>query len=224
MGDALGTTLEFRPKDSYEPLTTIVGGGPFRLKAGEWTDDTSMALALGYSLAREGGLDERDLMERFCAWAEQGEYSHNGRCFDIGMTVSGALDPLPADWRSGGREHRPQSAGNGSLMRLAPVPILYAFDPEGRAEVARRQSATTHGAAEAVEACAAYAELVAEAIQGGSKAQVLVPREGWSPEKRGPRHAHGDGRLGPAQGPGIGLRDPQPRGGTLGGGQGAGLP
>ncbi len=47
VGDALGTTLEFKTKDSYRPLTDMVGGGPFRLKAGEWTDDTSMALALG---------------------------------------------------------------------------------------------------------------------------------------------------------------------------------
>ena len=161
----------------------MVGGGPFRLKAGEWTDDTSMALALGYLASRKGGLDERDLMERFCAWAEQGEYSHNGRCFDIGMTVSGALDRFRQTGDPVAGSTDPQSAGNGSLMRLAPVPILFAFDPERRADVSRRQSATTHGAAEAVEACAAYADLVAEAIQGSSKAQVLTPREGWSPEK-----------------------------------------
>lgn len=185
VGDALGTTLEFKPKDSYEPLTDVVGGGPFRLSAGEWTDDTSMALALGHSLLERGSLDERDLMERFCAWEKDGEYSHNGRCFDIGNTVRGALLRYRRDGNPVAGSTDPQSAGNGSLMRLAAVPILYAFDANKRADAARRQSATTHGAAEALAACAAYAELVALAIQSGSKAQVFTPREGWSPENVG---------------------------------------
>jgi len=183
VGDALGTTLEFQPKDSYQPLTTLVGGGPFGLEAGEWTDDTSMALALGTSLAEKGRLDERDVMERFCAWAEKGEYSHNGRCFDIGITVRGALDRFRRSGNPVAGSTDPQSAGNGSLMRLAPVPILHAFNPEARLDVARRQSALTHGAEEAVEACAAYADLVAEAIQGWSKAQLFTPRSRWAPEK-----------------------------------------
>lgn len=183
VGDALGTTLEFKPKDSYQPLTGVVGGGPFSLKPGEWTDDTSMALALGTSLVERRGLDERDLMERFCAWADKGEYSHNGRCFDIGITVRGALGRFRATGKPMAGSTDPQSAGNGSLMRLAPVPIFYAFDPEARLDAARRQSAVTHGAQEAVEACAAYADIVAEAIQGWSKAQVFTPREGWVPDK-----------------------------------------
>lgn len=183
VGDALGTTLEFKPKDSYPPLTGIVGGGPFHLKPGEWTDDTSMALALATSLVDRGGLDERDLMERFCAWAAKGEYSHNGRCFDIGVTVNGALSRFRQSGDPVAGSTDPQSAGNGSLMRLAPVAILYAFDPERRLETARRQSAVTHGAEEAVEACAAYADLLAEGIQGWSKAQVFTPRHGWAPEK-----------------------------------------
>ena len=183
VGDALGTTLEFTARDSYEPLTTIVGGGPFRLERGEWTDDTSMALALGTSLVEKGALDECDLMERFCAWSERGEYSHNGRCFDIGMTVRGALDRFRRSGDPIAGSTDPRSAGNGSLMRLAPVAILHAFDHEGRVEAARRQSAVTHGAEEAVAACAAYADLIAEAIQGWSKAQLLTPRAGWSPAK-----------------------------------------
>ena len=127
------------------------------------------------SWCREG-LDERDLMERFCAWAEKGDYSHNGRCFDIGMTVRGALNRFRKDGNPVAGSTDPQSAGNGSLMRLAPVAILHALDPERRAEAARRQSATTHGAEEAVEACAAYAGLIAEAIQGRTRAEVLTPR------------------------------------------------
>ena len=185
VGDALGTTLEFKRKDSYEPLKEVVGGGPFRLKAGEWTDDTSMALALGYSLAEKGKLDEHDLMDRFCAWEEKGEYSHNGRCFDIGNTVSEALNRFRRSGDPIAGSTQPFSAGNGSLMRLAPVVILYAFDRKLLLECARRQSLVTHGAKEAVGACAAFANLIAEAIQGLSKSQIFTPRKGWTPQKVG---------------------------------------
>ena len=63
VGDALGTTLEFKPKDSYTPLIDMVGGGPFGLKAGEWTDDTSMMLCLAESLIEKGGVDLDDQIQ-----------------------------------------------------------------------------------------------------------------------------------------------------------------
>ena len=139
VGDALGTTLEFTAKDSSAPLTDMVGGGPFRLKPGEWTDDTSMALALAESLLANPDLDEEDLMTRFCAWAEEGTYSHTGRCFDIGMTVRSALSDFRRTGNPVAGSRDPRSAGNGSLMRLAPVPIRFALEPGKRADVARRQ-------------------------------------------------------------------------------------
>ncbi len=183
LGDALGTTLEFTAKDSYRPLTDLVGGGPFGLKAGEWTDDTSMALALAESLLACDPFDEADLMQRFRRWAEKGEYSHNGRCFDIGITVRGALARFRGSGNPVAGSTDPHSAGNGSLMRLAPVPIRFAFRPGRLEEVARRQSRTTHGAEEAVEACAAYAQLIAAAIRGAGKDEVLAPRTGNWPER-----------------------------------------
>ena len=91
VGDALGTTLEFRPRDSYPHIEDMVGGGPFRLEPGQWTDDTSMALCLADSLLADGGLDQRDLMARFVRWWQCGERSATGRCFDIGNTTRAAL-------------------------------------------------------------------------------------------------------------------------------------
>jgi ADP-ribosylglycohydrolase len=71
VGDALGTTLEFTERDMNPPLTDMIGGGPCGLKPGEWTDDTSLALCLADSLIACGGLDQRDLMERFVRlWRE----------------------------------------------------------------------------------------------------------------------------------------------------------
>ena len=88
VGDAVGTTVEFSGRDTFAPLTAMVGGGPFRLKAGEWTDDTSMALCMAGSLVECGGFDPRDEMERYWHWWREGHLSANGRCFDNpGSTV-----------------------------------------------------------------------------------------------------------------------------------------
>ena len=86
-GDALGTTLEFKPPGTFAPLTDMIGGGPFHLKPGQWTDDTSMALCLAESLIEKRGFDAKDQMDRYCSWYERGHLSSAGRCFDIGNTV-----------------------------------------------------------------------------------------------------------------------------------------
>lgn len=177
-GDALGTTLEFSARDTRPRVTDIVGGGPFRLKPGEWTDDTAMALALADSLYLCGMLKEQDIMERFVDWQENGQYSANGSCFDIGGTVAAALRRFKATGDPVAGSTDPQAAGNGSLMRLAPVAMIYWNDAAKRRDAAARQSRTTHGAPEAVDACIAYADLIAEAIAGVPKSEVLLPREG----------------------------------------------
>jgi ADP-ribosyl-[dinitrogen reductase] hydrolase len=91
VGDALCTTLEFKSPGTFRPLTDMVGGGPFNLQPGQWTDDTSMALCLGESLARCHGFDPKDQMECYCRWWQEGYLSCTGRCFDIGGTVSAPL-------------------------------------------------------------------------------------------------------------------------------------
>jgi ADP-ribosyl-[dinitrogen reductase] hydrolase len=172
-GDAVGTTLEFSRRDSYPPLTDMIGGGPFHLKAGQWTDDTAMALALGESLCDCNDLNLQDLMDRFIAWYMQGRYSCTGTCIDIGMTTQLALRRFMDTGNPEAGNRSPRTAGNGSLMRLAPVPVFYHADLAAGVEAARRQSVATHGAAEAVDACAAYAELLILAINGRSKNEVL---------------------------------------------------
>ena len=178
VGDAVGTTLEFKARDSYPPLTDMVGGGPFRLKAGEWTDDTSMALALADSLAECDEFDPADLMGRFVRWRDEGAYSCTGRCFDIGMTVSAALRRFQQTGDPIAGSTDPNTAGNGSLMRLAPVALRHWREREKLRDVAARQSQTTHGAAEAVSACVGYAEILADAIEGRPRSEVLGPRSG----------------------------------------------
>ena len=86
-GDALGTTLEFKAPGTFKPITNMIGGGPFGLKPGQWTDDTSMALCLAESLIEKRGFDPKDRMDRHCRWWQEGYLSSTGTCFDIGATV-----------------------------------------------------------------------------------------------------------------------------------------
>ncbi len=125
-GDALGTTLEFKRPGTFEPIGDMVGGGPFGLQPGQWTDDTSMALCLATSLIECGGFDAADQMQRYVRWWHEGYLASTGSCFDIGNTVSGALSRFVrhGDLYAGSTD--PHTAGNGSLMRLAPVPMYFA--------------------------------------------------------------------------------------------------
>lgn len=173
IGDAIGTTYEFEVRDSLPRLTDMVGGGPFKLKPGQWTDDTAMALALMDSLLANGMLDEEDLMTRFVDWLENGTYSCTGRCFDIGIATRGALQRWQQTGDPFAGSTNPRTAGNGSLMRLAPVAIRHWNNIEALRDVAARQSRTTHGAPEAVDACVAYAEVLANAIAGRRRGEIM---------------------------------------------------
>ncbi|WP_237113777.1 ADP-ribosylglycohydrolase family protein [Pseudoalteromonas rubra] len=124
-GDAVGTTLEFASRGSFEPIEDMVGGGPFNLKKGQWTDDTSMALCLAHSLLHKNAFDPTDQMIRYCDWYNDGYMSSNGKCFDIGMTVSDALRKYQETRNPFSGSIDKFSSGNGSIMRLAPIPIYY---------------------------------------------------------------------------------------------------
>ena len=172
-GDALGTTLEFKKRGTFEPLTDMIGGGPFHLNAGEWTDDTSMALCLAMSLLECGGFDPRDQMERYVRWWQEGYLSSNGWCFDIGDTVLEALESFEKTGEPYSGSTRTMSAGNGSLMRLAPVPMYYAGDTREAIARSAESSRTTHGAQEAVDACRYFAGLLVGALNGVDKETLL---------------------------------------------------
>ena len=174
-GDALGTTVEFRAPGSFEPVTGIVGGGPFGLRPGEWTDDTSMALCLAESLVESGQFDPVDQLSRYVRWWRNGHLSSNGRCFDIGNTVRSALSRFEQTgdpWCGSTAEH---AAGNGSLMRIAPIALFFASDPASAIELAGASSRTTHGAATAIDACRYMAALILGVLAGASKEEILAP-------------------------------------------------
>jgi ADP-ribosyl-[dinitrogen reductase] hydrolase len=174
VGDAIGTTVEFKLRGSFEPLTDMVGGGPFGLQAGQFTDDTSMALCLGASLV-EKGFDLHDQMTRYVRWANEGYMSSNGRCFDIGIATRGALQRFKRDGDPLAGSTDPHSAGNGCIMRLAPIPIRYMDQPELAVRYSAEQARTTHQAPECLGASRLFGELLVRALQGKPKEEVLAP-------------------------------------------------
>ena len=172
-GDAVGTTVEFRARGSFEPVTGMQGGGPFGLIPGEWTDDTSMALCLAASLLHCKGFDAVDQMNRYCNWRSVGYMSSTGNCFDIGLTVSGALTRYLASGDPFAGDPDPRTAGNGALMRLAPVPMFYAASAQAVWKQAGESTRTTHGAHEAIECSQLFALQLRAALRGEGKEAIL---------------------------------------------------
>jgi ADP-ribosylglycohydrolase len=177
VGDALGAAVEFMPPGSFPPVTDYRDGGPHGLAPGEWTDDTSMAIALADSITTVGW-DLADQLQRYVAWWQEGRYSVNGRCFDIGMTTSAALtaflwnrNPLTCGL-TGDR-----SSGNGSIMRLAPVPIsfhhLLEQDLGWLSRLAEESSLTTHASSQCRSACRYLAAVIAALIRGDDRKSAL---------------------------------------------------
>ncbi len=172
-GDAVGTTLEFQPAGTFAPIDDMIGGGPFHLKPGEWTDDTSMALCLAASLIEHKGFNPHDQMQRYLRWRNEGYMSSNGTCFDIGGTVSSSLRRFETTGNPFAGSPEPRTAGNGSIMRLAPVPLFYANNPREAIEKSAASSRTTHGAPTAIDACRYLGALIVGALHGHSKEDLL---------------------------------------------------
>ncbi len=183
IGDALGASVEFAPPGSFPEVTDFRGGGPHGLEPGEWTDDTSLALALADSLA-QAGWDLNDQMRRYVAWWREGKYSVNGRCFDIGTTTQNALIRFlnSGDARSSG-DDAPRTSGNGSIVRLAPVAIQYAdlFNVQlGKLiHLLAESSLPTHASSQCLSACTYLGLVLVGLIQGLPRDEVLAPD--WEP-------------------------------------------
>jgi ADP-ribosylglycohydrolase len=181
--DALGAAVEFEMPGTFPEVTGYRGGGPHGLAPGQWTDDTSMALALADSIASVGW-DLDDQARRYTTWWQKGKYSVNGRCFDIGITTRSALSRFlkTSDARTSG-DPSEEASGNGSIMRLAPVPIRYAnLFPDRLDELVRyhvESSLPTHASPQCLSACAYLGLILAGLIQGRPREEVLGPF--WPP-------------------------------------------
>ncbi len=183
VGDALGAAVEFQPPGTFEPVTDFRDGGPHDLGPGEWTDDTSMALALADSIGKVGW-DLDDQARCYVSWWRQGKYSVNGRCFDIGITTRNALSRFErlGDARTSG-DSAERSSGNGSIMRLSPVPIercpMFPDEISDLVERAIESSLPTHASPQCLSACAYFCLVLAGLMKGLARDEVLGPN--WAP-------------------------------------------
>ncbi len=178
-GDALGAPIEFMGPNQFDPVQDFRGGGVFNVQPGQWTDDTSMALCLADSLIRCQGFDPTDQMQRYVRWYLEGYLSSVGTCFDIGSTTKEALDVFQATGNPYSSISSDWSAGNGCLMRLAPVPMFYFAQPGEAEQKAALSAKTTHGATACVDACRFFSTLVVRALKGESKEKLLEANH-WS--------------------------------------------
>tara|TARA_B110000014_G_scaffold146389_1_gene101857 strand:+ start:40 stop:966 length:927 start_codon:yes stop_codon:yes gene_type:complete len=173
VGDAVGASVEFKERGSFSPMSDMIGGGPHGLKPGQWTDDTSMALCLATSLVEQEGFDANDQMDRYCQWRGEGYLSSTGECFDIGHTTSYALDYYQATSEAIAGPIDPDTAGNGSIMRLAPVPMFFYPEQALVERLSAESSRTTHGAPVCVDACRLLGVMILRALSAVSKDKVL---------------------------------------------------
>ena len=163
IGDALGATVEFMTRGEisakYGVHREIVGGGWLKLKPGETTDDTAMALALGRSLLRKGGLDPRDLCEEFAVWLATGPK-------DVGATCRRGIKRYLA----AGSVEGPLAegdAGNGAAMRLTPVALAtFGADAERTEAWTLAQAWTTHHHPLSDDACLALVDMTHDLLRG----------------------------------------------------------
>lgn len=176
VGDALGAVVEHEKPGTFEPVTDMVGGGRLGRAAGEWTDDTAMALCLAESLVESAGFDPADQMRRYVRWIREGHLSATGQSAGAGRTTLAAIARFEKTGEVGPGPRGPMASGNGSLMRLAPVPLYYATDPRAAMDRSAESSRTTHEAPEAVDACRYFAGLIVGALAGASKNELLSPR------------------------------------------------
>jgi ADP-ribosylglycohydrolase len=178
-GDALGAAYEFGPPRGPELEVAMVGGGGFGWEPGEWTDDTSMALAIAEVAATGADLrDEESLDAVARRWHEWSQHAK-----DVGVQTRSVLSRAgrhgvsaqTARTESAALHQRTgRSAGNGSLMRTAPVALAHLDDEAGVVEAARAVSELTHYDPEAGDACVLWCCAIRHAVLTG----VLDVRHG----------------------------------------------
>ncbi|CAF3409793.1 unnamed protein product [Rotaria socialis] len=198
IGDALGAHVEFRPRSFLvdSPVTDLKGGGTWGLQPGQFTDDTSMALCLANSLIACQDFVPYDQLVRYKWWYRNGYMSSTGQCFDIGAATRQSIEEFERRQRKFAQDHgipldhidllsdrnllqafdvlcsKDGVAGNGALMRLAPVPLFFFRVPELAVEYSGVSGRITHGDNEACDACRYYGALIVAALNGETRVQL----------------------------------------------------
>jgi ADP-ribosylglycohydrolase len=173
--DALAAATQYKKPGTFTPVGDMLGGGPFDLPRGAWTDDTAMALCLADSLAEKEAFDPRDQVERYSRWQQQGYLTATGQC--VGITGGTARALAQAKWRrqvySG--SHDPTQLDPEVLPRVAPVVMFFFATPAEAVSMAGDAARTTCQSPTAVEACRFFAAVLYGALASQPKNALLSP-------------------------------------------------
>jgi len=172
IGDALGVPVEFHERGGFEPVIDFQDS---RLPAGHWSDDTAMALCLGESLIEKKEFDPTDQIEKYLQWLRYGYCSSTGIAVGVGLTILRSLSTYKKEDGPYVTNTPRRSDGNGSLMRLAPVPLYFHKNPVLAIDNAGLSSKTTHGSILCSDACRYFSGLIIGALNGLSKEELLSP-------------------------------------------------
>jgi len=174
MGDALGQSTVGKRAGQVAPAREL-GGGPFALAAGAWTDKTAMALCLAESLVARGGMDAADQLRRYRQWQQEGHWTSTGRCIGISPATARAL--ATAQWTGNpfAGSHDPAHADAEPLARIGPAIAFNAASPRDAVESAVTAARITHQSPLTLDAVRYFAGMLAGALAGASKAELLAP-------------------------------------------------
>jgi len=174
VGDAVAAATQYRRPGTFTPVGDLIGGGPFELPRGGWSDDTAMALCLADSLLAAEGFDARDQMDRYRLWQREGYLSATGQC--LGITASTARALAVAEWRrqafSG--SHAPNQLDPEPLSRVAPVVMFFFAAEEEAVQLASEAARTTCQAPAVLAACGELGRALFRALSGHPKARILA--------------------------------------------------
>ena len=175
VGDALGASVQYRAPGSFTPLGDMLGGGPFEMPRGGWTDDTAMALCLAESLVECAGFDPADQATRYRRWQREGHLSSTGQCVGITAVVAQALATSKWSGKPFAGSHDPARLDKDALSRVAPVVLFYLAEPRSAVEFAAEAARTTDQSPILLDACRYFASLLIGALQGATRQQLLSP-------------------------------------------------
>ena len=175
VGDALAAATQFRRSGSFAAVGDMLGGGPFDLPRGAWSDDTAMALCLAESLVECGAFDAPDQLARYTRWQREGYRSATGQC--LGITAATARALAAAQWRGRplAESTDPAALESEPLSRVAPIVLHFFATPEEAVTAAADAARVTSQSPLVLDACRLLAAMLHAALRGEPREQVLAP-------------------------------------------------
>lgn len=190
IGDALGSAVEFLTPMEFDRIEDFKGRAEFWTKPWDYTDDTSQALCLAQSLLDCNGFDIEDQLDKFFKWYSEGYMSSTGEVFDVGIQTRNRLGAYKK-YKDGFCKDKPREEdlsgqkkdGNWCLMKIWPIPLFYANDPQKALYYAGESCKAIHNTDLCISCAEYFVGLIIWALNGIKKSDLKTfaysPVENW---------------------------------------------